>query len=379
MKEDLDYETAAVTGGFQTKVTLHCLGGDQFVGECCPDESSSRNAAAKQAVEHNKETIEALTKAGVTVESIQRDCDQYAVDPNIEPRSKKARLTAENGTPKNVAALSNKNTLQGITHQLTKVRDMAKGTIQYTTNKVGDCFQSTCSIPTLGGPYEAGFEGDICTDSRAAEQSAAGMVLANMESDESIQQRLAENQAHQAIKKQCNKQALHDLCQRIMQGYLNKGDIAYDTQITPEGFQCTINIPSLGPEYETVGFTGEVCSSEPDAEQSAAAYGVEAIKSDPNFQEALSASTAPKKDWRGGGKSKGKGKGKGKGESKGKAAGKGQWVSAETMENMMWMMAMMKGKGKGKGETGMAAMQGTPHIVPPPNQMYQAPSEEWWP
>merc|ERR1711907_489787 len=68
----------------------------------------------------------------------------------------------------------------------------AKGTISYSTEKIGDEYQSVVTIARLGGDYEIGFTGDICAEHRAAEQSAAGKCLLHMQSDSAIQERLAE-------------------------------------------------------------------------------------------------------------------------------------------------------------------------------------------
>jgi len=121
-----------------------------------------------------------------------------------------------------------------------------------------------------------------------------------------------------------SKSTLNVVCMKLLKRPMQKGEIAYDTQQTPGGFQSILRLPCLPEPWSTRQWTGKVSMNRKTAEQDAAETALVDIKAAEEFAALLASgdgAAKPKKKSAGEKKEgeEGKGKGKGKGK-KGKMA-----------------------------------------------------------
>mmetsp|Transcript_55370 Transcript_55370/g.147735 ORF Transcript_55370/g.147735 Transcript_55370/m.147735 type:complete len:281 (-) Transcript_55370:112-954(-) len=140
------------------------------------------------------------------------------------------------------------------------------------------------------------------------------------------------------------KSELNSTCSKIMRCVMEKGHVVYEAYQVEGGFQATVTMPKLPGEWGQQVWAGEVNSKKQEAEQSAAAIALEALRSDPSLMAAHNAPQKPK-NW-----TPGQGKGKSKGPGCITKGGKGLQVGAQAANQ--WNAAAMGMGGMG----GMGAL-----------------------
>lgn len=121
-----------------------------------------------------------------------------------------------------------------------------------------------------------------------------------------------------------SKSELNSHCSKILRRVMNKGEVLYETNNVPGGFQATVQMPGLPDEWGTQVWAGEVSAKKADAEQSVASIALDAIQADPRLM-ALYGQPPKVKNWN---PSKGKGKGGHKGGMAGMHMGSDYGVSS---------------------------------------------------
>ncbi|CAE7303236.1 unnamed protein product, partial [Symbiodinium sp. KB8] len=230
----------------------------------------------------------------------------------------------------------------------------------------GRCSWSTCSHPGCVAQYQcvvtvacmdgSEYAGEVCSDAKAAERSAAEQVLlANQDIVEATLQgtgaaKRKSGSALSPAEKRARaedpdgaenpaitpKTQLNSLVMRIIKRYLQKGETVYDTKKVQGSFQSTLTLSALPGEWGERAWAGHLCSSKQKAEQSAADEALKDLQQD---EEMMAEASKPK----GGGKGKGKGKGK-------FPPASGGWEMGffdHVMLGAWGWSPMSKGKGKG--------------------------------
>lgn len=219
-------------------------------------------------------------------------------------------------------------------------RPVAKDDIVYTTHKHSGGYQSTVMLNCIEG-HE--FAGEVASTAKDAEKSAAKQVLeffateiASMPVSGSkqtkkrkavlqgeavpagqllpgtIQALSALGEADPKLPKiepepvKTAKGELNACCSKILRRVMQKGEVMYETNMVPGGFQSTVQLPGLPDEWGNQVWAGEVCAKKTDAEQSVAAIALEAISADPQLMALFNQPPKPK-TWRPPMKGKGKG------------------------------------------------------------------------
>lgn len=343
-KGEIVYESWPTAAGIQAMLTLKCMDDQQFTGEPCLDQKKAEQSAAQQFIEKNKDMLEAAfsqtkKQKGDKGAKERPAKKQKVVEPpqdwlsnpgegksNQRPPAK--RKTVTNGdafaewTDVGVAPKAALNEL--CMKHAGDPKIWPRGAIQYKTQKMGqDMFQSTCSIPRLGGDYGMGFQGEVSPDRKVAEHTAAGVCYEYMQTDANIEEVFAlfksqPQEEEPSYPKNVNpaykdwmksgseppanigpfktsgesyKSTLNGFCMKLFRTHeYFKGSINYDTQKVDGGYQSTCTIGIMEGEYAT-GFPGEICKSFKAAEQSAAAACIAYMQNDPNISQNLVASS----------------------------------------------------------------------------------------
>lgn len=226
-----------------------------------------------------------------------------------------------------------------------------KSDVVYTTTKVGAGYQCTVKLNCIG---ELEFAGEIACDAKTAEKSAAQMaldhhadVIANMPGSAKKQKRSSGTIGlnFDRMDGSSPKAELNVTISKILRQVISKTDIAYEvSQVEGQGFQATVQMPSLPGHYATQVWAGEVAGTKLEAEQSAAQQAVSAIRIDPTLMAIASQPTSAQQ------KRNAKGNpfciftGKGRGKHKGKTM-----QDVVNAMNAMSAMGLPNSLGGGKG------------------------------
>lgn len=156
------------------------------------------------------------------------------------------------------------------------------------------------------------YAGEVCTDQKGAERSAAEQAVKSLEDAlEALQKRKAgpDDRSAKRLKDDNGldnpavtpKTQLNSFVMKIVKRYLQKGETVYDCNKVGQQYQATVRLTALPGDWGEREWAGHLCSTKQKAEQSAAEEAYKDIQEDPE----LAAEAAKPK---GGGKSKGKGK-----------------------------------------------------------------------
>jgi len=233
-------------------------------------------------------------------------------------------------------------------------RPVTKQDAQYVVSRYGASeYQCVVTVECMDGSEYAG---EVCSDAKAAERSAAEQVLlANQDIVEATLQgtgaaKRKSGSALSPAEKRARaedpdgadnpaitpKTQLNSLVMRIIKRYLQKGETVYDTKKVQGSFQSTLTLSALPGEWGERSWAGHLCASKQKAEQSAADEALKDLQQD---EEMKAEASRPK----GGGKGKGKGKGK-------FPPASGGWEMGffdHVMLGAWGWSPMSKGKGKG--------------------------------
>lgn len=248
------------------------------------------------------------------------------------------------------ASLMNKDSKTGVNQFCQRFckRPVTKDDIVYIVQKYSGGFQATVKLNCIEGQE---FAGELCPTQKDAEKSASQQVL-----DFYADQIAAMPKAGAASKKKkrsageaglatpaapgapgvlatpgggaaspanpamSSKSELNSTCSKILRRVMEKGEVQYETVGVVGGYQSTVQMPGLPEQWGQQVWAGEVHTTRQNAEQSAAAIALDAIKADPALMAAHNAPPKPK-NWSPNG-----GKGKSGGITKG---GKGLQVNAQ--------------------------------------------------
>jgi hypothetical protein len=213
-------------------------------------------------------------------------------------------------------------------------RPLSKEDIAYTVQKFEGGYQCTVKLNCIEGQE---FAGELHQTQKEAEKSASVQILtfyqtqiAQMPKAEKKKKKPAsatDGGASKMLKPdgtpmdpqeiaRSSKSELNSTCSKILRRLMEKGDVQYETAECVGGYQATVQMPGLPGEWGQQIWAGEVTSKKQDAEQSAAAIALAAIRADPSLMAQHNAPPKPKNWTPGAGKGKGKGKqpalGKGK-------------------------------------------------------------------
>jgi len=239
-------------------------------------------------------------------------------------------------------------------------RPVTKEDIQYVVQKYPGGFQATVKLNCIEGKE---FAGELAPNQKEAEKSAGQQVLDfyaeqinNMpkltgKKKKSSGSGLGDPAAKVArigepavVGALSPKSELNSTCSKIMRCVMEKGHVVYEAYQVEGGFQATVTMPKLPGEWGQQVWAGEVNSKKQEAEQSAAAIALEALRSDPSLMAAHNAPQKPK-NW-----TPGQGKGKSKGPGCITKGGKGLQVGAQAANQ--WNAAALGMGGMG----GMGAL-----------------------
>eukprot|EP00746_Dinoflagellata_sp_MGD_P000552 gnl/MRDRNA2_/MRDRNA2_100993_c0_seq1.p1 gnl/MRDRNA2_/MRDRNA2_100993_c0~~gnl/MRDRNA2_/MRDRNA2_100993_c0_seq1.p1 ORF type:complete len:388 (-),score=98.73 gnl/MRDRNA2_/MRDRNA2_100993_c0_seq1:196-1359(-) len=212
-------------------------------------------------------------------------------------------------------------------------RQVTKTDITYSTQKHGNSYQATVSLPCLGG---VAFVGELVGTAKGAESAAAAQVLTHYAAEIQALANMPKEKKATGTKRPASamggvgiagpsdkvqkidgdqtpsgpvppKKEVNEICMKICRRMLTKGEITYNSGKVAGGFQSTLQLSCLPGVYGQNLFTGTVCSNKKDAEVSVATIAIQTLKADAELAELINKPKEP---------SKGKGKGKGKGKSK---------------------------------------------------------------
>lgn len=239
---------------------------------------------------------------------------------------------------------------------------LSKGSL-FTTEEIDGGYMSTVTLPdhfpaTDAGEYAGtAYTGDVCPDTKAAEQSAAQATLEAILADPELEALHRQPKACTLKKKErstiekdaevpptgfastengkgkgqwgptppaappqfkgarppanapagsnetTHKTRLNQTCMRIVKRALVKGEIVYSTQQVEGGHQSEVSAPFLPGDTADMNFVGEVCATAKEAEQTAAGIALETILADGELM-ALHDTPSEKKMAKGFGKGK---------------------------------------------------------------------------
>eukprot|EP00927_Polykrikos_kofoidii_P046216 TRINITY_DN40427_c0_g1_i1.p1 TRINITY_DN40427_c0_g1~~TRINITY_DN40427_c0_g1_i1.p1 ORF type:complete len:384 (+),score=67.70 TRINITY_DN40427_c0_g1_i1:51-1154(+) len=167
-KADIEYDVKRYGQMYQAIVTLNCINGERYAGESMPCPKEAEKAAAQQAILAHSDTL-----AGLMAKS-SKDTGKKRKDGSA------GTTTAEN------PALTPKVKLNTLCMRLSR-GFLKKGETVFTTNQVIGGFQATVTISSLPGEWaKKVWAGEVCSSKQAAEQSAASIILAQIEADEDL-------------------------------------------------------------------------------------------------------------------------------------------------------------------------------------------------
>lgn len=191
----------------------------------------------------------------------------------------------------------------------------SKGDVVYETTKFDDSFQSIVTLHCLGGLKYAG---ELCKTVKLAEQSAA-RIAADDCATRNFQPPTGPRRAARATAQAAEpaaeaalaagaagaewavpvpqenpdpspKMELNTLMMRILKQPLRKSeDVHYSSVQTALGYQCTVSLPGLPPEWSPLAWAGEVAGKKKRAEENAARHAVAALLAHPAVVAALAA------------------------------------------------------------------------------------------
>jgi len=219
-RHDIIYSSQQWPSGWQGTVQLNCLQGRKFAGEVCPTRKESEKSAALQALRFHAADIASLSQAfkrpgkGLGAFSqfsqfgnfgqlgqlgqfgagqTQGSPSQFPVPqslpaltntvsaglpmPALEDGSLNS-LAQEFGSPSFMSLMHNpKTNLNAICMKIAR-RVPQKEDMLYETGQVVGGYQSVVKLPCLPGPWgQQAWAGQICSQRKDSEQSAAGAAL----------------------------------------------------------------------------------------------------------------------------------------------------------------------------------------------------------
>jgi len=229
------------------------------------------------------------------------------------------------GAPPGEMNSDSKSALNQFCQKYTK-KPIGKQDVLYTSTKVATGYQATVKLVCIDG---CEFAGDVAGNAKEAEKLAAQQaldhyadVIATLPASGGKNKRktpgdpdaLPTPAVAGAVTTTPGapsaKSELNVMAARILRRILSKSDVNYEVaEVAGAGFQATVSMPGLPGEWATHVFAGEPCSKKADAEQSAAAIAVAAMKEDASIMAladkpgAKQGGSAPKMA-KGGGKGK---------------------------------------------------------------------------
>mmetsp|Transcript_18441 Transcript_18441/g.53579 ORF Transcript_18441/g.53579 Transcript_18441/m.53579 type:complete len:392 (-) Transcript_18441:73-1248(-) len=213
-KSDIIYTSAKYGKVYQVTVTLHCIEGQQFVGETAATLKDAEKNAAQQALIH----FEPLT-------------DSLPPTVNSKNKNNKRKSPAMPG--------------YGMMPGMGALPDAA--------------YQMQALDGELGQPAAKMFRGP----------DGSAMALAS-----GLPQPLTVAPDNPAL---TSKVMLNTACMKLLRRPLQKGEILYETVQTPLGYQSTVRLPCLPGELGLLTWAGEVAPQQKQAEQNSARQALEAI------------------------------------------------------------------------------------------------------
>eukprot|EP00746_Dinoflagellata_sp_MGD_P036844 gnl/MRDRNA2_/MRDRNA2_188527_c0_seq1.p1 gnl/MRDRNA2_/MRDRNA2_188527_c0~~gnl/MRDRNA2_/MRDRNA2_188527_c0_seq1.p1 ORF type:complete len:216 (+),score=44.80 gnl/MRDRNA2_/MRDRNA2_188527_c0_seq1:57-704(+) len=184
-------------------------------------------------------------------------------------------------------------------------RPLSKTDVTYTTQAHANGFQTTVALPCIGG---VSFVGELAGDARLAEAAAAHQVLRHYADEIAAvlaepKKKASRPQSKRRTKRAASelvdgivepqqistgpKQEINEMCAKISRRSLAKEDVVYNSQKTAGGFQSTLQLTCLPGVYGQSSFTGTVCGTKKDAENSVATIAIETLKADIEIAEQL--------------------------------------------------------------------------------------------
>jgi len=227
---------------------------------------------------------------------------------------------------------------------------IGKADIVYETVQFGEQYQSTLSLPCLGG---AQYAGEAAATQKEAEQVAARIALENYSAEiANLPPPVLKNRSNNKKKKaptgidfaaaasnplMNNRVLLNTALMKILNRSMTKEDYSKTTVQTEFGYQCTLSIPALPGHWAALAWAGEAAENEKAAEESAAVFALQALQADPTFVQLMTGPPPPAKKQRIGGM------------SPQQPFATGGELSGESQFGGCWPGFLGKGKGFGKG------------------------------
>lgn len=180
-------------GGFQSSVTLSCLGNQRFVGDICPDKKAAESSAAMKAVANVQRGAGAPPTAGEKKRlKPQAVTGQAVMEGKVEgdiagqPQSKKAKKME---TPSEGA--DHRDTLKDILSSILKI-NIETSDVNYVNKPLADgAYQCTAKVPVLPGYESAEIAGEVAVQQKTlaetkklAIQHAAAQVISTILADD---------------------------------------------------------------------------------------------------------------------------------------------------------------------------------------------------
>jgi len=181
-KQDIVYMVTRFGHQYQSIVKLNCFSGQEYAGHLCQSAKEAEKSAAEQALLANPNAAEVLA----TKTEPQKGRRKPMLTPT-ELAEKRAKRLEEGEN----AAITPKTKLNSLCMQIAK-RYLQKGETCYESVKVSGGFQATVMLTCLPGEWGARrWAGEVLSSKQKAEQSAATIALAQLETDPELSEEAA--------------------------------------------------------------------------------------------------------------------------------------------------------------------------------------------
>lgn len=292
-KGDTVYESQQNGECWQCTLKLPCHQGEEFAGELAASEKDAQQSAAAQALALYAAEIAALPPPAPKKKA------KKPAQPNAMVMQGALNIGLGGGAATPAQEAENCKTQLMQQMQTHCGRAMTKTDLIYESVKIGDAgFQATLRLACCGGQE---FVGEVASDTKAAQQSAAQQALMNSHMwmpGTAEAPAPVDNKRKTPDPSQNNpKSELITFVQRYLGRTLEKNDLLYQSNETVGGTQSTVQLTC----YQNRQFAGEVCETQKLAEAAAANQALVALTAELGQQQPGPPSKKKKKTSSGGG------------------------------------------------------------------------------
>jgi len=190
-KGDIVFSCQKFGDQHQATVALNCISGAEYAGELRPNSKEAEKSAAEQALRAHAADIANLPSAATKRKAAATKPAGATTGGEMsgtiaQPAAKKAKTEGAAADAAANACITPKTQLNTLAMKIAK-RALTKGETAYECLQVEGGYQATAQCSALPGEYATiVWAGNVCATKQAAEQSAAEIALAQLNSDPNV-------------------------------------------------------------------------------------------------------------------------------------------------------------------------------------------------